>query len=160
MAPDAARAVASLQATGRLAVTAGRILAVEPSPAGVTATIRARGSSGVRKVDAARLFDATGPRSALELPLVRALLQRGLVTPDRLGLGLAADANGRLLPARRDVASLLFGLGPVLRGVRWETTAIREIREQTTRLAASWAGQLGSPSCPVEADAARRVNAP
>jgi uncharacterized NAD(P)/FAD-binding protein YdhS len=70
-------------------------------------------------------------------PLMRQLVTNGHVTPDPLGLGCQATLDGRLC---RDGTPWLrlFGIGSLLRGARWESVAMPEIRLQARMLA----GQL------------------
>ena len=84
------------------------------------------------------LINATGPGTDLTRttdPLLRDLLARGLARPDPLRLGLDAGPDGAVLDAAGTPSSTLFTLGPPLRGVRYETTAIPEIRDQAAALA-------------------------
>jgi uncharacterized NAD(P)/FAD-binding protein YdhS len=67
-------------------------------------------------------------------PLVQALVGRGVAVPGPLGLGVDTAADGRL----RDEggrAEAVWTLGALRRGTLWETTAMREIREQAAELA-------------------------
>ena len=80
------------------------------------------------------VVDCTGPRPFAEAgwnPLVDALLASGTGRPDPLGIGLDIDGTGRLLGADR-----VFVVGPARRGTQWESTAIPEIRQHATEVAA------------------------
>lgn len=68
-------------------------------------------------------------------PLLADLLSRGLARPDPLRLGLDATGDGAVLDAVGTPSPTLFTLGPTLRGIRYETTAIPEIRDQADALA-------------------------
>jgi uncharacterized NAD(P)/FAD-binding protein YdhS len=74
-------------------------------------------------------------------PLMRQLVTNGHVTPDPFGLGCQATADGRLCRDGRPWPRL-FGIGSLLRGARWESTAMPEIRLQARLLA----GQLLEPA--------------
>jgi uncharacterized NAD(P)/FAD-binding protein YdhS len=67
--------------------------------------------------------------------LMRQLVIDDLVTPDRLGLGLAAQPDGHLLDGDGKPRGNLFAIGSLLRGTLWESTAIPEIRKQAQSLA-------------------------
>jgi uncharacterized NAD(P)/FAD-binding protein YdhS len=67
--------------------------------------------------------------------LLRGLLGRGVIRADALRLGIDADENGAVLDARGRASTRIFTLGPILRGLRYETTAIPEIRDQAAALA-------------------------
>jgi uncharacterized NAD(P)/FAD-binding protein YdhS len=143
MAPDAARTVVALRAEGRLRVTAGRIVDVHETGTTVTVEVRPRGSSSTARIGASRLFDATGPGNVLSLPLVSAVLARGLAVPHPLGLGLDVSNGGRVRTLHGDGGCLLGALGLLARGRTWESTAIPDIREQARAMAAAWMDQLG-----------------
>jgi uncharacterized NAD(P)/FAD-binding protein YdhS len=50
-------------------------------------------------------------------------------------LGIDAGPDGALVDASGRPSSTIFTLGPPLRGIRYETTAIPEIRDQAAALA-------------------------
>jgi uncharacterized NAD(P)/FAD-binding protein YdhS len=84
------------------------------------------------------LVNCTGPASditATAHPLLRQLLDAGLARPDPLRLGLDTGPRGAVRDALGRPASDIFALGPLLRGSRYETTAIPEIRDQAVALA-------------------------
>ncbi|RAQ45726.1 hydroxyacylglutathione hydrolase [Arthrospira sp. O9.13F] len=67
--------------------------------------------------------------------LIADLRNQGLICPNPLGLGLYTLPNGVILDAQGQGSSLLYTLGPPRKGDLWETTAIKEIREQAQLLA-------------------------
>ena len=84
------------------------------------------------------LVNCTGPASDISAtahPLLRQLLDAGLVRPDPLRLGLDVGRSGAVRDAHGRPASDIVALGPLLRGSRYETTAIPEIRDQAAALA-------------------------
>jgi len=84
------------------------------------------------------VINATGPQtrfSATNSPLLRNLLRRGLVTPDDLEMGLRADDDHTVIDRAGRRSSILFALGPLLRGTLWETIAVPELRGQARRVA-------------------------
>jgi uncharacterized NAD(P)/FAD-binding protein YdhS len=101
--------------------------------------IRVDQAGSVTDLAAGWLINATGPGSDLTRtsdPLLRDLLGQGMARPDPLRLGLDASPDGAVLDAAGTPSASLFTLGPTLRGVRYETTAIPEIRDQAADLAA------------------------
>jgi len=63
------------------------------------------------------------------------LLARGLIDHDPLALGLNALPNGEVLRYRGGPSGWLFTIGPPLKGVLLESTAVIEIRVQAQALA-------------------------
>ena len=95
---------------------------------------------------AAWVVNATGPTVRYaENPtiLTQRLFEGGIARPGALGLGLDAKPGGALLDAAGQPHTDLFTLGPPLRGLLWETTAVPEIRLQAADLARLLAGTLG-----------------
>lgn len=136
-APETARAIAELQAAGRLQVHAGRVVAVEDAGAGLAVTLARSAERCTLGVGA--LINCTGPAADLRRcddPLLRDLLDRGLARLDPLGLGLDADDDGRLI-GRDGASSGLWLAGPLRRGALWEATAVLELAEQVAGLAAA-----------------------
>jgi uncharacterized NAD(P)/FAD-binding protein YdhS len=67
--------------------------------------------------------------------LPKQLLARGLVRPGPLALGIAAQPSGALIDAQGDVSQRLFAMGPPLRGMWWESTAVTDVASQAKALA-------------------------
>jgi uncharacterized NAD(P)/FAD-binding protein YdhS len=134
--PQTAQQVTMLRATGRLSVHAGRITGVGEHPDGLRVTVGT--GAGGYELGGGWLINATGPAAdvtATTDPLLRGLLDRGQARPDPLRLGVDADSSGALLDTVGRPNTRLFTLGPPLRGCRYETTAIPEIRDQAAALA-------------------------
>lgn len=88
-------------------------------------------------------MNGTGPAADISRatdPLLRGLLDDGLARPDSLRLGLDTGADGAVIDASGRPSDRIFTLGPPLRGSRYETTAIAEIRDQAAELARRLAG--------------------
>lgn len=79
--------------------------------------------------------DCTGPGRAIDDPLVRTMAADGLVRPGPHGIGLDATPEGR-------IGRALWTIGPMRRGVLWETTAAPEIRAQARVLGRVMAQQM------------------
>lgn len=128
IAEQAAATIASALQEGRLDVGAGRIARIDASDEGFEVDFK-----GGERIFVRWIVNCTGPdlnvRSA-KLPLLESLVESGLGDYDPLGLGLIADDACRVGATGR-----LWALGPLLRGCRWETTAIPEIRAQAARIA-------------------------
>lgn len=130
-APLAAALSAELQSAS-LSVLAGRIV---DGGAG-RLVVRPRGEAGDVTLSPARIFDATGfgPLCQSGDVLVKDLLDSGLATPDEAGLGLAVSA-GLGVEGKTGPTEGLYAIGPLVRGVYWECTAVPDIRIQAEALA-------------------------
>ncbi len=134
---DAARAC------GQLRIRAGRIRGYRQQCADgpVTVTFRPRFQDHEESLAAGRVINCAGPGAdygRIRDPLVRALLDQGLVRADPLCLGLDVTANCALLSRDGAISRRLFAVGPVTKGTFWEMTAVPDIRQQAEFLA----GQL------------------
>ena len=142
--PLSAALVERLHNEGRLRIQAASFKGLEPSTQqGVSIRIRPRGESETRVVHGAALINSSGIEydwRRVARPLPQQLLARGLVRPGPLALGITAAVDGAVLDAEGQVASRLFGMGPPLRGMWWESTAVTDVALQAKALAARLAG--------------------
>lgn len=137
--PLSAQLVARLREEGRLRIRAASFKGLEPGGEGVTIRLRARGEQVIRQVSGAALINSSGIEydwRRVARPLPRQLLERGLIQPGPLALGIAADASGAVLDAEGNVSQRLFAMGPPLRGMWWESTAVTDVAIQAKALAA------------------------
>lgn len=136
MAPRIAERLEALMKKGRLSVRAGRILAHRRCGAEVEVVLRERGTGVEHVLPAARVVNCTGPRSDMErlaFPMLADLRRRGLIAPDRLGLGIETRDCAALGSAGH-VSSWLYALGSLTRPNWWEVVAVPEINAQIDRL--------------------------
>jgi uncharacterized NAD(P)/FAD-binding protein YdhS len=122
-------AFARMNAENRIRLHRGRIVDGRADRAGITLTVRHGNTSS--ELHAAYVVNCTGPNSDLRSaanPLVRSAIARGLVRPDSLRLGVDATTGYRVLDANGIAQPHLFAIGPLLRGLWYETTAVNEIR--------------------------------
>jgi uncharacterized NAD(P)/FAD-binding protein YdhS len=134
--PVTASRIAALRATGRLLVHRGRVTAVTQHNGGIQVAAAADGESRVFEAD--WLVNGTGTTASIAStasPLLRDLFSTGLARPDPLGFGIDAVPDGRVLSSAGLPNDRLCTLGPPLRGLWYETTAIPEIRAQAAALA-------------------------
>ncbi len=140
--PETAARIAGLRAGGRLQVLRGKVVAVTPGRDELT--VRLDGDAATRDIRVGWLVNGTGPGKVTGDPFLERLFAAGLARPDPLGLGLDADHSGTVVDATGRAHDRIFTLGPTLRGVRYETTAIPEIRAQAADLAPRLVAALGS----------------
>lgn len=124
---------------GRLSIHAASLQGVEALPGQrPKVRLRDRGQAAVREVETDGLINSTGIEydwRRVDKTLPRNLLQRGLIRPGNLGLGIAAAADGAVLDAQAHPSAHLFAMGPPLRGEWWESTAVTDVALQAKALA-------------------------
>lgn len=127
------------RAEGRLAIAAGRIVSAQEKAGFIEVAYRPRGGEELRSVTVGTVINCCGPITDIarvRQPLLKTLLDGGLVRPDPLRLGLDVTEDLRLFSAQGRPNPRLFALGPVTRGRFWEVTAVPDIRRQAEELAA------------------------
>lgn len=139
MAPQVSDSIDTLLAIGAIEVRAGRVTCVREEGGWMRVSWCPRGAESTQELEVARIINATGPSPDLRGRTPRmfeALRERGLIRPDRLGLGLDTTQDGAVI-GRDGVASRrLLALGVLRSGGLWETTAVPEIRVQAKDVAA------------------------
>jgi uncharacterized NAD(P)/FAD-binding protein YdhS len=136
--PNMAARIDHMRRSGRLNVHAGRIHELVPEGDELRVMWRRRGSSEHESFAVNAVINATGPDYALRRsvdPLVRSLRAAGLVSEDRLNLGIRTARYGACVAADGSASSQLFYLGPMLRADHWEATAAPELRVHAEHLA-------------------------
>jgi uncharacterized NAD(P)/FAD-binding protein YdhS len=143
--PLSAALVERLYKEGRLRIQAASFKGLETSPdGGVRIRIRRRGESQTCVVQGAALINSSGIEydwRRVARPLPQQLLARGLVQSGPLALGIAAAIDGAVLDTDGRAASRLFAMGPPLRGMWWESTAVTDVALQAKALAMRLAGR-------------------
>ncbi|EZP32415.1 FAD/NAD(P)-binding protein [Pseudomonas sp. RIT288] len=138
--PLSAALVERLHHEGRLRIQAASFKGLEPMAGeGVSIRIRRRGEAESCVVQGAALINSSGIEydwRRVARPLPQQLLARGLVRPGPLALGIAAAVDGAVLDAEGQAGSRLFAMGPPLRGMWWESTAVTDVASQAKLLAA------------------------
>jgi uncharacterized NAD(P)/FAD-binding protein YdhS len=118
----------------QLKIVRGRVTSIEQHPTRDGLRVSVRYGNGTRTFDVARVVNCTGPEAhpgRSTNPLLQGLIGDRIARADALGLGLAVDAESRVISATGSAHSSLYAVGTLTRGSRWEVTAIPEIREQT-----------------------------
>jgi uncharacterized NAD(P)/FAD-binding protein YdhS len=134
MAPEAASQLDAHQRSGRLRIVAARVTGARTdSPRALSVEL----SDGATVLaDWLVLCTGPSPSALLRRTPVASLIAQGVAVPGPHGLGLSCDpTTGALIDAHGRASESMWTIGPLRRGVLWETTAIREIREQAMLLA-------------------------
>lgn len=151
LAPAVAARVDALCTAGRLGFTAGKLVGASADGSGARLCWRSRGSDDRVETRVARIVNCTGPQGDLmrsDEPLLRDLLDQGLIRPDPLRIGLDVDAQSQVIGRDGIADPRLFCIGPMTRGGLWEVVAVPDIRQQNWTLArrlanAQWVGGEG-----------------
>jgi uncharacterized NAD(P)/FAD-binding protein YdhS len=117
MAPQVAASLRGLIATGAVTVVAGKVESIEERGGHVYGRIRPRGAPQSDTVEVRHVVDCTGPAAVARRghPLLRRLLESGLVRADALGLGLDVTPEGRIVSLANPRGDRLFSMGPLLK---------------------------------------------
>lgn len=138
IAPQVAARIHDMVAEGLLEIVAGRVLAARPADDGLEVEIRRRGSDRSSSQGFDYVINCTGPLHVMDQsqdPLLRGLLDSGVVRPDHLGIGLQVDEHSR-------AGIRLWALGPLTKGRYWEIIAVPDIRGQAAAIAEDIAREL------------------
>jgi uncharacterized NAD(P)/FAD-binding protein YdhS len=139
LAPAVGAAIDAMLAEARLAVAAGRLLSIAPVEGGAEVRFRLRGQQADERLRVARIVNCTGPEPGIARagePLLDALLARGEIREDALGIGADVDPECRAIGADGAASETLSIIGPVTRGTFWESVAVPDIRTQAAKVAA------------------------
>jgi uncharacterized NAD(P)/FAD-binding protein YdhS len=130
---ESMREVGRWRRGGRLVVRSGTLERVVADRSGLWI------DAGGAPIHADRLLLATGPdERAAANPFLAAAIDAGVLRPGPLGLGLDADVDTlRAIDGTGGTGRPVHVMGPLLRGVLWETIAVPEIRAQAARIATS-----------------------
>ncbi len=145
MAAQVADRIDAARASGQLRILVGRVRDYAVQSERVAVSYKPRGLDRLDRIEAARVVNCAGPGADYDRvsdPLIRSLLEQGVVRPDPLRLGLDVTASCALLNKDGAISRRLFAVGPVTKGAFWEMTAVPDIRRQTEKLAEHLAGLL------------------
>jgi uncharacterized NAD(P)/FAD-binding protein YdhS len=123
---------------GRLELIAGRINGAEVRGETTTVKYRCRNSKDEKQITVNRIINCTGPETEyrkMGSSLYQSLVENKLAQPDVLALGLKANADGFVIDETGNVNTDMALIGPPAKGVLWECTALREIRQQAALVA-------------------------
>lgn len=135
--PKTAAVCERVRRQGRLIRHRGRVAEASETP-GRRIRVEVDGLAGKSSFVVSCAVNCTGPNGNYERarhPLVQNLMRRGTIRADRLHLGLDATPDLHVVDARGKKVERLFSLGPPLRGMLYETTAVPETREQAAAIA-------------------------
>lgn len=138
LAPEVAARIAALRASGRLELHAGKLVGADSAGGLVTIGWRPRGTDRIETLRVRRIVNASGPQGGLLRtgePLLRNLINRGMIRPDPLHIGIEVNPQSEAIDATGRPDRNLLAIGPMTRGTFWEIVAVPDIRVQTWSVA-------------------------
>ena len=138
IAPAVAERIAALRDDGRLRIVSGKLIDAVEAPDGITVRWRERSSDEIAALSVQRIVNCTGPRMDVARsgdPLLASLVERGLIQPDPMRIGIHVGADCGALDAAGNPGNRLYAVGPITRGRWWEIVAVPDIRRQVMELA-------------------------
>lgn len=135
-APECLEKIERHQADKKFVLFAGKVLKIEKGEdQKVIVSYVKKGSEKVEAIQADYVFNCSGAETNLaknDQQLIKNLLKNNLIIPDDLNLGIQVTAKGEV---RGKAKGLLFAVGHILFGERFETIAVPELRVQCSELA-------------------------
>lgn len=119
-----------------LAIHSGTINTIEKNGRKLNITIRKNNYEHPTTISVHRVINCTGPQLnylKLHNPLIKNMLQKGLIHPGPLHLGVDAFPDGKVKNHFNE--TIIYALGSALTGVLFESTAVPELRIQAEVLA-------------------------
>lgn len=138
IAPPIADRIDALVAEGRLSFAAGKTIAYADRRATAQVTWRPRGKDETEVLEADLVINCTGPQGDVTRstePLVKQLLDAGIIRADALRLGIDTDTYGHVIGADGTAHEHIMAVGPMTRGGLWEVIAVPDIRSQVAAIA-------------------------
>jgi uncharacterized NAD(P)/FAD-binding protein YdhS len=133
-----------LKQSGQLNIVAGRVADLVDNGESFAVTIALR-RGGEQRTRVQQIVNCIGPQSDLKRvrhKLVQSMLSKGLLNPDRLGLGADTTESAMLIGSDGKPVANVYAIGPLRKSQLWECTAIPDIRGQAKHLAETVLRQL------------------
>jgi uncharacterized NAD(P)/FAD-binding protein YdhS len=130
--------IEKMRDSGQLEIVAGRIHNLVEKPDTMQVHYLPLGGTDPSIVSASLVINCIGPESnyaRVDHPLVKNLLNQGLIRPGPARLGLDALPDGTIISRDGAASQILYTLGSPMKGVLWEVIAVPDIREQAKHIA-------------------------
>jgi len=138
--------IQNLRLRGKLEIYAGQIKNMVDGGDFVRVELWDKKEKRLRKMDVARIINCSGPESDISLMeggVLKNCLEKGLLRQDFQKLGIDAEwPSMRIIDSAGNPHPNFYTLGNNLRGVLWESTAVKELSEQAERLAEQIRGKI------------------
>lgn len=127
-----------MRARGQLQIMSGKLISAKATADAAEIGWRTRGGDRIATMRARRVVNASGPQGDLRRTsekLLHRLVQRGMIRPDPLHIGVDVTPRSEAIDAAGRIDSRLLVIGPMTRGAFWEIVAVPDIRVQTWSVA-------------------------
>lgn len=138
MAKEVFIAVQEMLDAGLVTLRAGRLQKINLDKDKFHVVFNERKTKKEEQLRADYIVNCTGPESnydKINSQLVKNLLKSGSIAKDNINYGIDASESGRIIGADKKESTSLTTLGPPMKGILWECTAVPEIKVQAYNLA-------------------------
>ncbi len=123
----------------KLHIYAGKIVDISEDNQKISVEFYNKKQQKNEKIIVSRVINCTGPETDFiqsEDHFLKKCMFKGIVSQDKLKLGINADTSTfQVQDSKGNLHTNLFTIGPNLRGMLWETTAVNELRQQAETVA-------------------------
>jgi uncharacterized NAD(P)/FAD-binding protein YdhS len=123
--------------SGQLKIVSGRLKSSKDKGLFLEVRYDDRESGKVKSENFNQVINCTGPNFNFEKQkqtLIKNLVEKGIICNAPVGFGINALPQGNLINKEGKPSEIFFTLGPPLKGILWESTAVPEIRVQAEKL--------------------------
>ncbi|MGW8315793.1 MAG: FAD/NAD(P)-binding protein [Bacteroidales bacterium] len=136
--PDSDEIIRKLLHSGQLRILKGRLKRIDTVNEPLEIEYLDRDTGTVKNEKAHYIINCKGPDldyEHIETRLIRNLVSKKIIHCDPAHLGIDALPDGAVLDSLNRPSDRLYALGPMLKGILWESIATPEIRVQAANLA-------------------------
>lgn len=137
LAPVAYNRLEKLMKNKQATILAGRLAKIERQGDKNIAFVLPRGALEYKQLSIGAVINCTGPNTdinSVATPLVKQLLKEGLISDDKMGLGILIDDQYEVIDSNKKSVTGLHYVGPMLKSKHWEAIAIPELRKHIFKL--------------------------
>ncbi len=139
----------NLQVQGKFEILSGHRKGITSNNGEIVFQFISKAGRKERSIPVDFVINCTGPSGDyLETGnwLIKNLLAKGWMKQDDLRLGIVTGADGEIITAGAGPLLNAFAIGPLRKASEWESTAIREIKNQAEALALALASDKLQPT--------------
>jgi uncharacterized NAD(P)/FAD-binding protein YdhS len=123
---------------GQLEIKAAEITHIQSNEESLCVSYQDKKSKANLQFDTDLILNCTGPENNLRKinnPLVINLVEKGLIVPDIFNLGIKNGEKGHIINKENNEITNIYTIGSLRKGRLWESTALKELREQAEEIA-------------------------